>query len=418
MMIIIYNFILIFFFLTTFPGSYFVLLYYLKKTEYELPNKKYYCWIHCASLGEIKIALRLIKEIKIKTNISENEILVTVTNPKIKNLVKPKFSNIYVLPIDFCWFTKKFVDIVQPKVLLILETELWANYIYFAKKVGAKIFLLNGRISRNTLVFFKMFKILFNPILTNIDYISVREKIDFQRFSKIYPKEKIVILGNMKYDDIEEFNLDITKETFNFNNTDFILTFGSIRDGEEKFVLETITKLRNKNIKNVKFIIAPRHLKNVCKLGKILSKNNISFVKRTELMMTKNNKNKIDCLLIDTLGELKKFYFISDIIFVGGSILPYGGQSIIEPASLGKVVIFGPHMENFLEISQILKNCNAGYLVNTVDELVNIVLMLQKDNEKINVVGSKAKEIVKTLQGATKKNVEFVFKHIETIKYV
>jgi 3-deoxy-D-manno-octulosonic-acid transferase len=135
-------------------------------------------------------------------------------------------------------------------------------------------------------------------------------------------------------------------------------------------------------------------------------------------MMTKNNKNKIDCLLIDTLGELKKFYFISDIIFVGGSILPYGGQSVIEPASLGKVVIFGPHMENFLEISQILKNCNAGYLVNTADELVNIVLMLQKDNEKINVVGSKAKEIVKTLQGATKKNVEFVFKHIESIKYV
>ncbi|MFQ3675668.1 MAG: glycosyltransferase N-terminal domain-containing protein [Endomicrobiia bacterium] len=408
-MIIIYNLILILFFIITFPGSYFILLYYLKKTKYEFPNKKYFYWIHCASLGEVKIALRLIDNISLRTKISKEKILLTITNPKTKMIAKKQHNDVYIFPIDFFLITRKFLNIVNPKVLLIIETDLWPNYIYFSKKIGTKIFLLNGRMSRRTLILLKMFKVLFNVGLSNIDYITVREEIDLRRFAKIYPKNRIMITGNMKYDDIENFNFDFKKENLRFNKNDFILTFGSIRDGEESFVLETINNLQNKNIK---FIIAPRHLKNIQKIAEMLNKDKIKFVKRTELVHSKDNGEDVECILVDTLGELKKFYFISDIIFVGGTILPYGGQSIIEPASLGKVVIFGPYIENFFEISKLLKKHNACYSIKTVGELVDIVLSLQKDEYKRNIIGNNAKEVVEKLKGATQKNVDFVLNNL------
>ncbi len=409
-MIILYNIILTLIFITIFPGSWFILRKYLVKSKFKFPNRKYDYWIHCASLGEVNIALRLIEEFAVSAGIAKEKILLSVTNFEIKKIVEQKHKETYVFPIDYFLVTNKFIRKTSPKVLLILETELWPNYIYYAKKFGCKIFLLNGRLTLKTVVLLNMFKFIFRSVFKKIDYLYVREKIDYLRFKKFCSEKKIFVTGNMKYDDVEDNNTQqISKENFGFNKTDFITTFGSMREGEEIFFKNYVESLVKENIK---LILAPRHLNSLSVYESILVQKNIKYKKSSQLFNIKNNFETISCILVDTFGELKKYYYISDVVFVGGTLLPYGGHSIIEPASIGKATIFGPYIKNFLEVSFLLKKKNACIQIKTLEQLYFTILDLKKDVEKRNVLGKNAKEVIMSLKGVTKKNVEYILKQI------
>ncbi len=397
-MIIIYNFFLTIILFFLFP--------FITKRKLEKVDKNYKIWVHCASLGEVKIALRLIREITKVYNLCPSEILLTTTTLAAKNFAKKIHEDTYLFPIDYFFIMRRFIKKVLPKVLIILETELWPNYLYFVKKFGGKIFLLNGRISKKSFVFLKTFKWLFLKFINNIDLFLVREQIDFLRFKNLgVPLEKIMITGNMKYDEIDEnVNFNVTKQSFGFNNDDFVITFGSIREKEEKEVIKVVKYFQN--IDKVKFVLAPRHLDYIPKIVSLLNKNQITFGFRT--LNEKNNK----CLILDTYGELKLAYSISDIVFVCGTILPYGGQNMIEPASLGKFVVFGPYISNFLEPAKILLTNNAAVQVKDITEFIEIINECLNNSEIIKNYGNNAKKVVSKLKGVTKRNLDVLKEYL------
>lgn len=407
-MIVVYNIILSIFFILFFyiPGIF--LFRYLKFYLYNFsfPKKRYKIWIHCSSVGEVKMALRFIKKLCEMLSLSKEDILLTVITPTARNIAKKWHNDTYLFPIDYFLLTRKFVKKVLCKILIILETELWPNYIYYVNKYGGKIFILNGRISKNTFIWLNIFKFFYIHILNKIDYYLVREKIDYKRFQMLGIKN-IYITGNMKYDDTEEI-FEVSREEYGFKKEDFIFSFGSIREKEEKFVVEVVNKLKHLDIK---FILVPRHLEIIPRIEKLLKKYNISFFRKSEIQNFSSNKN-CQSLIVDTIGELKKFYYISDAVFVCGSILPYGGQNIIEPASLAKVVIFGPYINNFLEPATMLLANNGGIQVATIKELIDVIIELKTNPELRNRIANNAIKVIKSLKGATERNIEFIRTHI------
>jgi|GEM_PF-1423365 len=401
MRIIIYNF-----FLTII--LFFLLPFILTKRKVGKINKKYKIWIHCASLGEVKIALRLIYKIIDVCNLKQSDILLTTTTLTAKNFVKKFHQDTYLFPIDYYFVLRRLVKEIRPRVLIILETELWPNYIYFVKKFGGKVFLLNGRISRGTFMFLNTFRWLFFEFVNNIDLFLVRERIDYLRFKNLGISEnKIKITGNMKYDDINEnFSFNVKKQSFGFKEDDFVVTFGSIREKEEKEIIKVIKSFQNND--RVKFILAPRHLDYIPKITSLLNKHQISFSFKTSVNENSNSK----CMILDTYGELKLLYSISDIVFVCGTILPYGGQNMIEPASLGKFVVFGQYISNFLEPANVLLSNNAAVQVKNMNEFVEIINKCLENPQIIKNYGDNAKKVVLQLKGVTERNMEILKKYI------
>ncbi len=402
MNILIYNFLLTLILFLTWPLVF-------SKFKFNKIHRRYKIWIHCASLGEVKIALKLIKRIQEKFSVQQQNILLTTTTLTAKKYAKQYHQHIYILPLDYYFIMKKTVKKINPDILIILETELWPNLIYFAKKYKSKIFLMNGRISKNTFVFYKLFSFLLFKIIDNIDLFLVRERIDFLRFKNLGVKEdKLKLVGNMKYDDIEtNFDFEVTKEIFAFKNDDFIITFGSIRKNEEKEIIKVLRHFKNKV--NIKFILAPRHFKILSKIISLLEKEKIKY----QYLSSLNKDSDFKCLIIDIYGVLNKIYSISDIVFVCGSILPYGGHNIIEPASLGKLVFFGPYISSFLEPAMILLKHKAALQVKNIDEFIKEVEKVLSNKEIILVYGNRAKETIIKLKGITDKNLEIIGEYIK-----
>lgn len=402
--LVFYNFLLGFIIIIFYP----LLLPYLKIEV----NKKYKIWIHCASLGEVKIALRLLEALIKKLNTDASNILITTTTLSAKNFALHYHKEVKLLSLDYYFISKKFVEIVKPEVFIIIETEIWPNYITLIKKYNGKIFLVNGRISKNTFVFFSIFKWMFKDVINKIDCFLVREDIDYLRFVSLgIDKEKIKITGNIKYDDIEDFDYEVKKEDFSFNNNDFVISFGSIREFEEKKIVKFIKEFSDSD--NIRFILSPRHLQLVNKICKLLNAAKIKYQ-----LMTKFDKksSNFKCLIVDKYGELKKMYKISDLVFVCGTILPYGGQNIIEPASLGKVVVFGPYIQNFLHPAKVLLSNNAAIQLKDLRDFKNIINDMLKNPEKYNAMALKAKSIIEQLSGVTERNVDFIVKYLNEQK--
>lgn len=396
--LVLYNFLLTFIIAIFYP----LLSRYLKIKIL----KKYKVWLHCASLGEVKIALRVLNILVKKLNINKSDILITTTTLTAKNFALNYHSEVEILPLDYYLLSKKFISIVRPEIFIIIETEIWPNYISLIKRYNTKIFLLNGRISKNTFVFLKVFKWLFKNVIDKIDYFLVREEIDYIRFINLgVSKQKIKITGNIKYDDIEENNYEINKEEY-FNENDFIVSFGSIRKSEETEIIKLIKEFSNYDY--VKFILAPRHLDMIDRICRLLDKQKIAYQ-----LMTKFDKSRIfKCLIVDKYGELKKIYKISDIAFVCGSILPYGGQNIIEPASLGKIVVFGKYIQNFLHPAKLLLSNDAAIQVKTLKDFKHIIHDVLKNPAKYNTMASKAKFLIRQLSGVTERSVDLVVKYL------
>lgn len=402
--LIFYNFVLTFIIIIFYP----LLSPYLKIRV----SKKYKVWIHCASLGEVKIALRLLESLVKRLSIDKSDFLITTTTPTAKDFALSYHKEVTILPLDYYFISKRFINIVKPEIFIIIETEIWPNYISLIKKNKSKIFLLNGRISKNTFILFNIFKWFFKNIISKIDYFLVREEIDYLRFINLgINKEKIKITGNIKYDDLEEFSFDEIRKEEYFNSGDFVISFGSIRESEEKIIIEFVKEFSDK--KNIKFILSPRHLNLLKKICKLLDKKNINYQ-----LMTKFNRNytNFKCLIIDKYGELKKMYKISDVVFVCGTILPYGGQNIIEPASLGKLVVFGRHIQNFLHPAKLLLSNNAAIQVRDLKEFRDIIYNILKNPTNYNAMASKAKLLIQQLSGVTERNVDFIVKYLNEQK--
>ncbi|MBL7083549.1 MAG: 3-deoxy-D-manno-octulosonic acid transferase [Candidatus Aminicenantes bacterium] len=385
-------------------------LFLRERLGFRLPgkkDKKPSLWIHAVSVGEVLSLQNLIKKIK-ERHPDWTIYFSTLTNTGMR-VAKEKLVDadfIFFIPLDFTFIIRKFLNVLEPDVFVLAESEFWPNLLREAKRKTDSVLLINGRISPQSFKRYFRFKSFSKKILKNIDLFLVQTENDKEKLEKIgvNPAE-VKVVSNLKCEVnlplLTEGELLSLKKNLSIQETKKIIVAGSTRKGEEKKLLVAYTKARSKR-EDLLLIIAPRHPERFDEVEKICQDFPFKAIKRTHV----SPETQWDILVLDTIGELAQFYALCDAAFIGGSLVPWGGQNLLEPAFYGKPVFFGPHMENFSFLAEKFVQSGGARIVYKEKDLVNMFLM--KNDKFFKKMGKRAKEALNSLKGATEKTLKAI----------
>ncbi|MBC2850543.1 3-deoxy-D-manno-octulosonic acid transferase [Cetobacterium sp. 8H] len=335
-----------------------------------------YIWIHCSSVGEINLSDSLIK--KIESTYKEN-LLITVFTDTGFEIAKNKYSNnsridILRFPLDDIFIIKRILSLINVSYLILVETEIWPNLINMVSKKG-KVILVNGRISNKSYPRYKRLVWLLKPLFKNISKFCMQSEIDQDRIISLgAKKENVFTTGNLKFDiSFEEFSdseKNSLKNQLLLGNRKLFVA-GSTREGEDQIIIDVFKKLTSTLL-----VIVPRHLERVNDIENLLRSSGLTFSRFSSIEDFALTE-KIDVIIVDKMGILRKFYSICDIAFVGGTLVNIGGHSLLEPLFYGKTPIFGPYLQNVKDISRDICNLKLGYKVSDEIEFLNAINYLE-----------------------------------------
>ena len=388
----------------------------LKKKEDKIRFKEKFCffskkrkkgkliWVHVASVGELLSVFPLIEILERKKNI--DSVLITSTtlsSSKIFSQYKFKKTIHQFFPIDSDFLTKKFLSYWKPSLAIFIESEIWPNMLANLRKRNIPHVLLNARITKKT---FKRWR-----------YLNNFSQVIFKGFTATYPQNnetfnflkklgaiKIKKIGNLKFSETE----NATKYQLNKNITKFfknkkIWCASSTHDGEEVLCAKVHSQLKKKH-KNLVTIIIPRHVHRAKTLVKSIKDLNLQVHCHSNKMnITKNT----EIYIVDTYGETKLFFNISETVFLGGSLVKHGGQNPLEPARLGCNVIHGPHINNFKEVYHLLDNKKMSYKVSSINQMTNSINQLFKHKKNSKLIIDKIKKLGNDVLNKTEKELSY-----------
>jgi len=368
-----------------------------------------YILLHASSVGELKTVSEFI--LVLKKMLPEKKILILTMTPYGYQYAQEKKlgDKVVFAPIDLPFCIERMFRKVTPEMLILVESEMWPNIIFSAKRKGAKIVSINSRMSNRSFKRYLLVREFISEILMKMDIMCAREDSDAGKFLKLsYGRANVVKTGNMKYDAQKRPRAAKTNKDFGFADNDMIFVAGSTRENEEEVVANVYKKLLP-SFPKLKLIIAPRYPERCPEIEGVLSKMDIRFIRKTRMADSGASKYTHDCLLIDTIGELMDAYSAATIVFVGGSLFAgAGGHNILEPAQLGKPVIFGSFMSNFSEPSRAMVAGNAAFQVHGEKEFLGSAAKLLADGQLRVKMGKNAQEIVASRIGATTRNAEII----------
>ena len=368
--------------------------------QFNFDENKKTVWIHCASLGEARAVEPMLDKFT-----DCNIIVTSITKSAREYLLQLNKANYVALaPVDIYPFVVSAVSKIKPDMLILIETEIWPSLIYCVKKYGAKVVVVNGRISKNAFKYYKITSLFWKQFLNLTDAVLVRNETDFKYFGSILgSSKKLEITGNIKYDRNWQ-NATLTRDMLSYKEDDLILVAGSTKNNEEKSLTDVYISLKNK-YKNLKLIIAPRHITRISEISNMLKQKNIKFS-----LMSQSIGEEV--LLVDVFGKLQSLYSVADIVFVGGSLINSGGQNPIEPSAYAKPIIFGKYMFNFESEADLLKKSNAAFEVNDKKELEETIDKLLTDKNLRLSVGKNALAVVEEQKGNIDRNINLIKKWI------
>lgn len=339
-------------------------------------------WIHVASVGEFNAVKPLLKKL---TATNKKVLLTTMTKT---GLVEAKKSNINMyltlLPIDTPQNMRKFFNLINPKMIIIEETEFWPNMLYEAKKRKVKTMIVNGRISDRSYSKYKITKTFWKYFDSSYLKICTQSNLDSERFLEI-GFSNVKKCNNLKFCvTIENFNKTALRDKFGFSTNEKIIVFGSSRPGEEELILKIFSKLKIGD-KNLKLVIVPRHLDRLEDVKKIIPTD--------EFRLLSENVNDRDILVVDQMGVLIKFYAVSDISIVGGSFYDFGGHNPLEPAAYSKPIIIGEYHHSCRDsVNKLIEK--EGIIISNKSTLENDLGNLLKSESKRKILGKNAFSVI------------------------
>lgn len=333
-------------------------------------------WIHAASVGEVRALAPLINQL---TNANpEEELLITTTTPtggeQVRYLFADRVHHAY-LPLDLPWAVSNFLKRHRPRAGLLMELELWPNLLCGAATRGIPMMLINARLSARSAHRYKILKPLLKPALATLSGIAAQSEEDANRFQELYNKpDGIVVMGNLKFDqplsDRVRDDGRRLREKLGVHRPVWIAA--STRDGEETLILDAHKQVIQ-NHPEALLILVPRHPQRFNRVADLISQTNMSAARFSQCDAPSSS---IQVWLGDVMGQLIPLYACTDIAFVGGSLLPFGGHNPLEPAALGIPVIMGPSDHNFSEASALLRNNGGAIRVSDSDTLAKTVSFL------------------------------------------
>ena len=383
-------------------------------------TNRHVIWIHAVSVGEVNLCTQLINALE--PRVPNVKIIVSCTTTtgmaELRRRLPTRVSKIYY-PVDRRKYIRRALATINPQAIILVEAEIWPNFLWRAADLGIPVFLANARLSDRSYPRYKRFGFLFHGLFKSFAGVGCQNEEDAMRLRAVGCREKAVqVVGNLKFDAAiftERATLDVRGllRQIGVPGDALILVAGSTHDGEEVLLAEIARRLREKFPK-LFLILVPRHFERAKDISQKLKAREVKFMFRSEIFVsTQLPPNALDCLLVNTTGELKFFYEPATVVFIGKSLTAFGGQNPIEPAAQGKAIIFGPNMQTFADITRAFLKKSAAVQVNNPEELERVLGELLANAARRTTLGRAALELVAENLGAVERTVEMVLPHLE-----
>jgi 3-deoxy-D-manno-octulosonic-acid transferase len=369
-------------------------------------------WIHAVSVGEVNAANTLVKELQ--ELYPGKAITITTMTPTGSDRVRKLFADSVhhcYLPYDYPGAVNRFLGKVKPDLAMVMETEIWPNFIEACFKRKIPVIYTNVRMSSRSQKGYLKFRKLFSPILKKVSCFAVQALPDADRLISIGANsDSVEVTGNIKFEttlpaSVAEVAQSVRRD---LGRDRSVWVAGSTHEGEDSQVIEAYLKAR-KEVDNLLLVLVPRHPERFSSVLKLCTRLGCTTVLRSKLKAEIPADTEI--YLADTMGDLSLLIAASDVAFIGGSLVPTGGHNVLEACAAGVTVIFGPHMFNFQEISDLVLAKGAGIQVMDSNELSDVVIKLIQDPLIRDQYGSEGKELVEENKGALEKILGMVQRH-------
>jgi len=383
-------------------------------------TNRHVLWIHAVSVGEVNLCTQIIRAIE--PRVPNLKIVVSTTTTtgmgELRRHLPSHISKFYY-PIDRRKYVSRAIATINPEAIVMVEAEIWPNFIWRAKKLGIPLFLANARLSNRSFPRYKRFGFLFRPLFEAFSGVGCQNEEDAQRLREVgcHP-EAIRVVGNLKFDAAklgERRSLDVPGilRQLGVAPEARLLVAGSTHNGEEVVLIDMFKRLRAR-FPDLFLVLVPRHFERCREVAQELRSQGIKFAFRNEVVpSTQFNPGEVECLLVNTTGELRFFYEPATVVFVGKSLKANGGQNPIEPGALGKAIVFGPNMQNFTDITRSFLAKNAAVQVKNAAELEQVTGDLLADKERRAKLGQAALEVVADNLGALDRTAEMILAQLE-----
>ena len=367
------------------------------------PSSKPAIWVHAVSVGEVLAVSGLVTEL---SRFSEHQVFVSTTTDTGQKLARKRFGeeNVFYFPLDFAFAIRPYLQALRPQLIVIAETEFWPNFLRLAKEAGARIAVVNARISDRSFPGYRRLRRWLTRVLANVDLFVTQTDEDRRRLLEIgAAAQRVEVTGNLKFDISPPAPPPIVgclRNAFHEAGASPVLVCGSTVDGEEPLLLRAFENVLASHPRAL-MILAPRHPERFVEVAALLSKLGVRFWKRS---LWSGEPIAGGVFLVDTIGELAVLYSLGTLAFVGGSLVPRGGHNIIEPAQYGVPIIVGTHTDNFRDIVGLFQSRNAVKVVGPAELPLAFMELISDEAERV-ALGRRAAETLRAQQGATQRTV-------------
>jgi 3-deoxy-D-manno-octulosonic-acid transferase len=364
------------------------------------PHRRPTIWVHAVSVGETLAVSGLISELR--RIAPAHRVVVSTTTMTGQKLARQRFgeANVFYFPVDFACAIRPYLRELRPELVVLAEAEFWPNFLRLAHQSGARIAVVNARISDRSFPRYRRFRSVVGPVLSHVDLFLAQGEEDRRRLIEIgAPAERVQVSGNMKFD-IAPAAFSPLAEQIRSAVTGWVLVCGSTVEGEERLLINTMTRVWERFPEAV-MVLAPRHPERFAEVNELLAASGVPFLRRSQW-----NGEPLGgkVFLLDTIGELTDLYEAADLAFVGGSLVPRGGHNILEPARCGVATIVGPYTENFRDIIQAFLAAEAVQVTDAEHLTETIMYWLTHDSYRRGM-GDFAKQTIAANSGATARTV-------------
>ncbi len=368
--------------------------------------------IQAVSLGEVKSVAPLLHLISERTSHCVHVTTTTQTGQRVARELLSPANSVSYFPLDFTWTTRRVLEQIRPRAIVLFETEIWPNFIRSASRKNIPVLIVNGRISERSFRYYRLFPWIFRRTLARINRIGMQTGADAERVVALGADPRVVqVCGNMKFDSVSEppsgEQVEEIRQALSLPKEAILIVGGSTHEGEEAALLKAFQRLRARN-PDIYLLLAPRHPERFDDVETLIRNEGFEVVRRSKHLGSRRSPCAGAVFLLDTIGELVQVYPLASIAFVGGSLVDVGGHNIIEPASLGRPVLFGPHMQNFKNIKEHFLSEHAALCVNSAEELYRCMHMLLEQPEEAAALGEAARKVVERNRGATMRYFELL----------
>lgn len=369
-------------------------------------------WVHAVSVGEVLTARPLIADLRqryprLRIFLSTT----TMTGQQIARRDMRDLDGVFYFPFDWTFTAKRTLNLVRPRLFVMVETEIWPNLLRECKRRGVKTALVNGRISFRSYPRYRLVRPFFRRVLADIDCFCVQGEETARRLVDLgADPDRLTVTGSLKFDSLDTTPVpgrgrDRVLRFFRMSTNRPVIVAGSTLKGEEEAVIRAFNRVRTAG-NHALLVIAPRQPARFAEVQRLCQHEGLSTSRRSELPI--DSEPRVDAVVLDTIGELAQLYQIATVVFVGGSLVPWGGHNILEPAVFGRPIVFGPHMQNFGEIAAGFLRNSAAIQVRSDRELEDVMVELMDDPVQRARLGAAARALVEANRGAKDKTVAVI----------